>query len=82
MRYGTATLRLGPGDTMLMFTDGVDEARSIAGQYGMERLHSLLPAYAGAEPEIVCEAVERDVMEYLDGRDHDDMALFAVTCPR
>ena len=80
MHYGAATLRLEPGDTMLMFTDGVDEARGNAGQYGMERLHSLLPAYAGAPPEIVCEAVERDVMEYLDGRPHDDMALFAVTC--
>ena len=80
MRYGAATLRLDRGDTMLMFTDGIDEARASAGQYGMDRLHSLLPAYAGAPPEVVCEAVERDVMEYLDGRAHDDMALFAVTC--
>ena len=80
MRYGAGTLRLDRGDTMLMFTDGVDEARGSAGQYGMDRLHSLLPAYAGAPPEVVCEAVERDVMEYLDGRPHDDMALFAVTC--
>jgi len=65
---------------MLMFTDGIDEARGAAGQYGMDRLHSLLPAYGGAAPEVVCEAVERDVMEYLDGRAHDDMALLAVTC--
>jgi serine phosphatase RsbU (regulator of sigma subunit) len=65
---------------MLMFTDGIDEARGATGQYGMDRLHSLLPAYAGAAPEVVCEAVERDVMEYLDGRAHDDMALLAVTC--
>ncbi|MFG1934684.1 PP2C family protein-serine/threonine phosphatase [Mycobacterium sp. NPDC048908] len=80
MRYGAASLRLEHGDTMLMFTDGVDEARGDTGQYGMDRLHSLLPAYAGASPEVVCEAVERDVMEYLDGRPHDDMALLAVTC--
>jgi serine phosphatase RsbU (regulator of sigma subunit) len=80
MRYGTATVRLDRGDTMLMFTDGIDEARGAAGQYGMDRLHSLLPAYGGAAPEVVCEAVERDVMEYLDGRAHDDMALLAVTC--
>jgi phosphoserine phosphatase RsbU/P len=82
MRYGAAGLRLDRGDTMLMFTDGVDEARGGSGQYGMERLHSLLPAYAGAPPEVICEAVERDVMEYLDGRAHDDMALVALTCSR
>jgi hypothetical protein len=46
----------------------------------MGRLYSLLPAYAGASPEIVCEAVERDVMEFLDGRAHDDMALLAISC--
>lgn len=80
MRYGAATLRLERGDTMLAFTDGVDEALGKAGRYGMDRLHSLLPAYAGAPPETVCEAVERDVMEFLDGRAHDDLALLAVTC--
>jgi len=80
MHYGAATLHLDRDDTLLMFTDGVDEAGGSAGQYGMARLHSLLPGYAGAPPEIICEAVERDVMEYLDGRPHDDMALLAITC--
>lgn len=31
---------------------------------------------------MICEAVERDVLEYLDGDPHDDMALLAVTCER
>jgi serine phosphatase RsbU (regulator of sigma subunit) len=78
--YGTTSVRLQTGDTMLMFTDGIDEALGPAGQYGMERLHALLPDYAGAEPDIVCDAIEQDVMEYLDGRGHDDMALLAITC--
>ncbi|CAJ1578334.1 PP2C family protein-serine/threonine phosphatase [[Mycobacterium] wendilense] len=80
VQYGTTTFRLAPGDTMLMFTDGVDEAWGSAGQYGLERLQNMLPAYAGAPPEVVCEAVEQDVMEYLDGTAHDDIALLAVTC--
>ena len=33
---------------MLMFTDGIDEARGDDGFYGVERLMALLPAYAGA----------------------------------
>ncbi len=80
MHYGTVNFQLEHGDTMLMFTDGIDEARGAGGQYGMEKLHSLLPAYAGGPPEVICEAVEQDVMDYLDGRPHDDMALFAATC--
>ena len=80
VEYRPATIHLDPGDTMLMFTDGIDEAFGADGMYGVERLIALLPAYAGAGPEIICEAIEQNVIEYLDGRPHDDMALLAVTC--
>jgi phosphoserine phosphatase RsbU/P len=80
IHYDSTTLRLDRGDTMLMYTDGIDEARGPDGFYGVERLLALLPPYAGAAPDVICEAVEQDVIEYLDGRPHDDMALLAVTC--
>ena len=78
--YRPATMRLQRGDTMLMFTDGVEEARRDERLYGVRRLMEMLPAYAGAGSDVICEAVERDVLEYLDGDPHDDMALLAVTC--
>ncbi|SPM31877.1 PP2C family protein-serine/threonine phosphatase [Mycobacterium terramassiliense] len=78
--YTAVTIQLDGGDTMLMFTDGIDEAFGADGQYGVERLLALLPPYAGAGPEVICEVVEQHVIEHLDGRAHDDMALFAVTC--
>jgi serine phosphatase RsbU (regulator of sigma subunit) len=77
--YRSAQVRLSRGDTLLMYTDGVDEARGADGFYGIERLLALLPAYAGAAPGIVCEAIERDVIEFVDGGPHDDIALLAVT---
>lgn len=80
VRYEPATVTLRPGDTMLMFTDGVDEATGADGMYGVDRLTALMPSYAGADPEVLCEAIEQDVLEYLDGRHHDDIALLAVTC--
>ncbi|PRY44466.1 PP2C family protein-serine/threonine phosphatase [Umezawaea tangerina] len=80
--YTEVRFTLTSGDTMLMFTDGVDEARGSDGFYGMDRLLALLPAYAGAGPVAVCEAVEQSVVEYLDGRAHDDIALLAVSCER
>ncbi|WP_197376312.1 PP2C family protein-serine/threonine phosphatase [Mycolicibacterium baixiangningiae] len=79
-RYRPATVRLDRGDTMLMYTDGVDEARNLTGFYGEDRLMAFLPAYAGAAPDVVCEAVEQHVLEFLDGQPHDDIALLAVTC--
>jgi sigma-B regulation protein RsbU (phosphoserine phosphatase) len=78
--YRPASVLLDPGDTMLMFTDGIDEAMGADGLYGVDRLMALLPRYAGADPEVICEAVERNVVEYLDGRPHDDIAMLAVTC--
>lgn len=78
--YRPVTTRLDRGDTILMFTDGIDEAAGPHGQYGVGRLLALLPPYAGAGPEVICEVVEQQVVEYLDGRPHDDMALLAVTC--
>jgi sigma-B regulation protein RsbU (phosphoserine phosphatase) len=80
IRYHAVDVRLDRGDAMLMFTDGVDEARGDDGFYGVERLMAFLPAYAGASPEVICEAAEQNVVEYLDGRSHDDIALLAVTC--
>jgi len=80
--YRPATVQLRRGDTLLMFTDGVEEARRDERLYGVNRLLDMLAAYAGAGGEVICEAVERDVLEYLDGEPHDDMALLAVTCER
>jgi sigma-B regulation protein RsbU (phosphoserine phosphatase) len=78
--YHAAAIRLNRGDAMLMFTDGVDEARGDDGFYGMDRLMAFLSAYVGASPEVICEAVEQNVVEFLDGRSHDDIALLALTC--
>jgi serine phosphatase RsbU (regulator of sigma subunit) len=82
VEYRPASVLLDPGDTMLMFTDGVDEAMGADGLYGVDRLMALLPRYAGADPEVICEAIEQNVVEYLDGRPHDDIAMLAVTCEK
>jgi phosphoserine phosphatase RsbU/P len=80
--YAETEVRLGPGDGLLMFTDGIFEARGPQGFYGLQRLHGLLPTYAGADPEALCEAVELSVVEHLAGAAHDDMALLAMACER
>ncbi|ADB35365.1 protein serine phosphatase with GAF(s) sensor(s) [Kribbella flavida DSM 17836] len=81
VEYDTSTVRLRPGDSLLMFTDGVEEARGDDGFYGLDRIAALLSRYAGAGSEVICGALEQDVVEHLNGRSHDDIALLAITCP-
>jgi sigma-B regulation protein RsbU (phosphoserine phosphatase) len=80
LSYAEVTIRLGPGDLMLFYTDGVCEAKGQDEMFGVQRLRALLPAYAGAEPETVCAAVEQRVIDHLDGGTHDDIALLALRC--
>ena len=78
LSYEDVELELLPGDQLLFYTDGIYEAKGAQGFFGLERLREMLPQYGGAEPEILCEAVERRVVEHLDGAAHDDMALLAL----
>src|SRR5690606_2143999 len=78
LSFTETEVRLRDGDTGLLYTDGVDEARGREGFFGHERLRVLLPEYARAGPATLCEAVEQRVLEHLDGAAHDDIALIAV----
>jgi serine phosphatase RsbU (regulator of sigma subunit) len=78
--YPTTTVRLAPGDQLVLYTDGVEEARGESGFYGHDRLCDLLGRYAGAGPDVVCAALEQDVVEHLAGRSHDDIAVLSVGC--
>lgn len=79
MQYDETSVRLHPGDTMLLFSDGIYEARGLDDIYGMERLREAMRPYAARGPEVLCQAVERAVSEHLAGQAHDDMTLLAVS---
>ncbi|WP_007023085.1 PP2C family protein-serine/threonine phosphatase [Saccharomonospora iraqiensis] len=78
LSYDEVDFRLAPGETLLLYTDGVDEARGPYGFFGADRLRRLLPHYAGASPATVCEAVEQHVVEHIGGEGHDDIAVLAI----
>jgi serine phosphatase RsbU (regulator of sigma subunit) len=76
--YHEATLRLEPGDLLLMYTDGVTEVRRSDVARGERDLRATLAASIGRSAEQVVEAVERRAVELLGGRARDDMALLAL----
>ena len=72
------TERLHPGEVVLLFTDGVTEARGPSGVFGESRLQAVLAEAGGEAPARVVERVERAVLAWSDGRPRDDLAVVAL----
>jgi phosphoserine phosphatase RsbU/P len=74
------TLPLEPGDTFVLFSDGVSEAMNAADDfYGEERLLTALSSGAGASVADLVTQVLGDVRAFADGaKQSDDITLLAA----
>ncbi|MBW3556562.1 MAG: serine/threonine-protein phosphatase [Actinobacteria bacterium] len=76
-----AQVRLEPEDSVLFFTDGVTEARSLAGEpFGRERLGDLLSraASSGEPPPEIMRRLSHAVIQHGGPALHDDATLLMV----
>ena len=71
-------LELTIGETLVMFTDGVPEARHGDDFYGEERLEALLSDVHASSPAEIVRAVSSAVVAHQQGRARDDVAMVAV----
>jgi len=72
-------IQLYEGDKLLLFTDGVTEARNDAGEeFGEERLEQCLRSYAGRNAAELRTIVLNEVTRFCDGNFDDDAALMVV----
>jgi sigma-B regulation protein RsbU (phosphoserine phosphatase) len=80
--FTAVTTTLGPGDTLLLYTDGLTEARVDADRtlYGDERLRDLAADQASTAPRHLVAAVAGLLEKLGDGVD-DDTALLALGAP-
>jgi len=78
--WRSQTLMLEPGDTLVLYTDGVTEARAdgvALGEHGLREVLGELELRAASAARIV-ETVERAAVARQEGEPRDDIALVAL----
>ncbi|MFE4969264.1 PP2C family protein-serine/threonine phosphatase [Streptomyces sp. NPDC056660] len=65
-----------PGDTLLLYTDGVIEARDVRGRF--YAFEDRVAQWTDASPEALIHHVRRDLLAHVGGHLGDDAALIAL----
>jgi GAF domain-containing protein len=79
IRFAESGFALEPGDTLVLFSDGVIEARSPDGElFGMERLTSVVVEASSGGAEDIAEALETAVAGFGTPEAGDDRALLVI----
>ena len=69
---------LGPGDTLVLYTDGITDARDGEQQFGVDRLRETLGSVAGSHPDAIVSHVMDTVVGFSADSLGDDIALMVV----
>jgi serine phosphatase RsbU (regulator of sigma subunit) len=76
---GVAVTQLGPGDALVLYTDGLTEARAAGiGILGEERVRELLAREAGATADLLASRLSELAAGYSEVRRRDDLALLVA----
>ena len=72
---------LGPGDTLVLYTDGITEPRSPDGAFGFDLLEEVLPHCVGAAADDCAGQIAQAVLDWGGGTSRDDMAVLVIRVP-
>ncbi len=81
--FDQATVDFQPGDTLLLYTDGVTEAFDETGEpYGESALMDVFKRLGSADPLAVAETIETVVIDHTgDAEQHDDITTLVLRRP-
>lgn len=78
--YSVDTVQMKPGDTMVIYSDGVTEAHNVAGEeFGEARLVQVMERYSRGSAAILLEQIINAVKEFAHGAEqYDDVTALVV----
>jgi sigma-B regulation protein RsbU (phosphoserine phosphatase) len=78
--YSGDTVELKPGDTLVIYSDGVTEAKNVAGEeFGESRLVTVLERYSRGSAAIVLDQIINAVKDFAVGAEqYDDVTALVV----
>lgn len=76
--YEEVRTTLAPGASLVLYTDGVIEARQDGELYGVERLDALLSERRQLSAQALADAVAADAREFAGGELSDDLAVVVI----
>ncbi|HEX2849270.1 MAG TPA: PP2C family protein-serine/threonine phosphatase [Acidimicrobiales bacterium] len=76
--YISREIELDPGDLLLMYTDGLIEARSGEQLFGDERVAQILRRDPGQEAEVLCKSLLEAARDFSATALSDDVAILAI----
>ncbi|MDP9286249.1 MAG: serine/threonine-protein phosphatase, partial [Actinomycetota bacterium] len=73
---------LAPGDTLVLYTDGVTEVSPLDDRFGPENLARFVAGCSGREAPVIARRIEEQVLEIGGGSVRDDVAVVVLrVCP-
>ena len=80
VKYSTIKIQLSPGETLLLYTDGLSEVNNSAlEEYGTERIKELLQKHSSSTPQQLIQAYLRDVKSFkTDSAMTDDLTIMVI----
>jgi serine phosphatase RsbU (regulator of sigma subunit) len=78
VQLSDTAVELGQGDLLVLYTDGVTEARGPRGMLGSDELAAVLASCAGLDANSVAARIESAALDIQEGSPHDDIAILVV----
>jgi serine phosphatase RsbU (regulator of sigma subunit) len=77
-RYHSREIPLDSGDLLLLYTDGLAEARSGENLFGEDRIANTLRRDPGVAPDVLCKSLLEAARDFASEPMSDDVAILAI----
>jgi sigma-B regulation protein RsbU (phosphoserine phosphatase) len=77
-RWPETVVRLEPGDSLVLYTDGVTDTRGGRERFGADRLAAVLTTVSDLDPDEVANRIDEALLAFEQGPQRDDVALLVL----